>query len=75
MLTEDQKTFLDNLYEQSRLCEVCPYAAEGCTGGVRGGPNGPIFPPCADGDYECFIDIVALEELMLEEKTNVEDND
>lgn len=29
-------------------CSVCRYQSYGCTGGVHGGPNGPIFPPCAD---------------------------
>ena len=67
MLTKDQEAFLDKLSEEGRLCNVCYYAYDGCNGGVKGGPNGPIFPPCTESDYEIFIDIAALEELMLDE--------
>ena len=67
MLTKDQEAFCDKLCEEGRLCNVCYYAYDGCTGGVKGGPNGPIFPACTESDYEIFIDIATLEELMLDE--------
>ena len=67
MLTKDQEAFLDKLADEGRLCNVCHCAYDGCVGGVRGGPNGPIYPPCTESDYENFIDLAALEELMLEE--------
>lgn len=67
MLTDEQVAFLDNLSYEDRLCEVCIYAAEGCEGGVHGGPTGPIFPPCTESDYECLVDLAALESLMEEE--------
>jgi hypothetical protein len=34
------------------------------------GPNGPSYPACAGGDYETFVDLDALEELMQEEEDN-----
>ena len=38
------------------LCRYCKYELD-CSGGVSGGPNGPIYPPCSDGDIESVIDI------------------
>lgn len=36
-------------------------------GGVRGGPNGPIFPPCADGEAEmCLYENAILEAIESE---------
>lgn len=65
ILTKEQQTFLDRLYEASRLCEVCQCASLGCHGGVHGGPNGPIYPRCTESGYESVIDLAALEDLML----------
>lgn len=67
MLTAEQEAFLDKLSYEDRLCEVCIYAADGCEGGVHGGPTGPIYPPCDDSNYETFVNLTALESLMEEE--------
>ena len=67
MLTAEQEAFLDKLSYEDRLCEVCICAANGCEGGVHGGPAGPIFPPCTESDYEYLVDLAALESLMEEE--------
>lgn len=56
------KEKLNYLIENELVCNACPYQAEGCDGGVRGGSNGPIFPPCADGDYEALLDYDSIEE-------------
>lgn len=47
--------------EGEDCCPYCPYNNE-CSGGVTGGPNGPIYPYCADHDIhkklnkEAFFD-------------------
>lgn len=46
---------IDILLEHDAICPVCNYSFD-CTGGVSGGPNGPIYPPCSDGDYERLVD-------------------
>ena len=66
-LTAEQQAFLNKLADEERLCEVCLYVTEGCTGGVHGGPNGPIFPACTEKDYEYLVDLDALERLMEDE--------
>lgn len=43
----DYNLMLDVISEEGRVCEVCRYEHI-CYGGVSGGPNGPIYPPCAD---------------------------
>lgn len=45
------------------LCNCCYYESE-CSKGVMSSPNGPIFPPCSNGD--CFD-----EELIREEYINL----
>lgn len=67
-MTEDELDFLEVLEEQDRLCEVCQNRFK-CHG-LSMGPYGPSYPACADGDYEIFVDLDALEELMKEEKDN-----
>ncbi len=43
-------------------CRYCIFNDD-CARGVTGGPDGPIFPPCADGDYlENCLDTDALME-------------
>lgn len=54
-----QKMF-DAISDHDMVCEVCIYQGMGCTGGVSGGPNGPIFPPCSDLEPQRYVD----EELM-----------
>lgn len=44
-------------------CQYCRYGDE-CEGGVRGGPNDPIYPPCADGDPEMCLDESAVLEAI-----------
>ena len=50
-----------NNLEGEDCCPYCPYNNE-CSGGVTGGPNGPIYPYCADYDIheklnkEAFFD-------------------
>lgn len=46
------------LENEEKLCECCWYETV-CSGGVSGGPNGPIFPPCCDGfcfDHEAIYE-------------------
>ncbi len=54
-----------------RQCEVCKLYGD-CSGGVRGGPDGPIYPVCSDCDPINYVDKVALEdvynEIMEEDK-------
>ena len=38
------------------LCKYCAYSSD-CNGGVKGGPNGPIFPPCSNGLDEDDFDL------------------
>ena len=66
-LTAEQIAFLNKLADEERLCEVCLYAIEGCTDGVHGGPNGPIFPACTEKDYEYLVNLDALESIMEDE--------
>lgn len=51
--------------DTEELCKYCSYASE-CTGGVTGGPNGPIYPPCYDGLDEDDFDL----DSYLEDKEN-----
>lgn len=41
------REIIDGL-DGDELCKYCSYSPD-CDGGVRGGPSGPIYPPCADG--------------------------
>lgn len=51
------------------LCEYCRYSGD-CSGGVHGGPNGPIYPPCADRLDEADFDLdTYLEDLENDEVT------
>ena len=45
------------------ICNACSFQIEGCDGGVRGSPSGPIYPPCADTDYKDLLN----EERLIEE--------
>lgn len=48
--------------DKGLLCNYCRYGLEGCEGGIKGGQNGPIYPPCADGldtddfDINAYLD-------------------
>lgn len=55
--------------DSEELCKYCSYNAD-CDGGVHGGPNGPIYPPCADGLRESDFDLDAyLEDVEGENET------
>lgn len=48
------REIIDSL-DPEELCQYCRYEKEGCEGGVKGGQNGPIYPPCCEGfDEEDF---------------------
>lgn len=47
---------------ENDYCEYCKYNDE-CGGGVRGGPNGLMYPLCVDKDIEDLLDI----DLLLED--------
>lgn len=52
------------LEEQDTHCDYCRYESD-CPnkgGGVRGGPNGPIYPYCCDAEPMQYIDLDALQE-------------
>ena len=68
MMTENEKAFMYDLEKQDRLSEVCRH--QFYCHGLSLVPYGPCYPACADGDYECFVDLDALEELMQEKKDN-----
>lgn len=48
---------IEYVEKKGEICNACPYQVDGCDGGVRGSPNGPIYPPCADIEYEDLLDI------------------
>ncbi len=41
---------------EKELCKYCIHEGD-CSGGVVGGPNGPIYPPCADSKPEDWFDL------------------
>ena len=51
------KEMMDSL-DAEELCKYCSYNSD-CDGDVRGGPNNPIYPPCADGLDEDYFDLEA----------------
>lgn len=68
-LTDEQ--MLDIVFEQyDEYCNVCVIRTR-CSG-TSSGPNGPIFPPCADGFGSKLIDKEALynevEEILMEKE-------
>ena len=53
----DNMTFeeaIDILLKNEKVCSVCRYE-DGCSKGVHGGPNGPIYPLCCDVDYKSLL--------------------
>lgn len=60
------KDMAEKVWEAERQCDACTYQSDGCGGGVHGGPNGPIYPPCAERDPEDYMDIDLLEEVYNE---------
>lgn len=49
-------------YDVDELCKYCIYEIDCSGGSVTGGPNGPIYAPCADSDPENWFDIDAYKE-------------
>ena len=64
--TPSIQTMTEKVWEAERQCDACMYQSDGCGGGVRGGPNGPIYPPCAEHDPEAYMDEDLLEEVYNE---------
>lgn len=60
--------WLEN-HDSDDYCHYCNYGAD-CDGrGVRGGPDGPIYPPCCDLDFKGeLLDVDALLEDLQEEE-------
>lgn len=50
----DVREIIDSM-EADDLCPYCKFRYD-CDGGVHGGPNGPIFPPCSEGLDEDYFD-------------------
>lgn len=50
---------IEKIVENLDLDEICKYCTYGidCPGPVTGGPNGPIFAPCHDGNPENWFDL------------------
>ena len=56
---------LDKILHGDLCCKVCKYQYD-CSGGVRGSPSGPIYPPCSDWDYSLWVDDDLVEEVYQE---------
>lgn len=48
---------IDSL-DADELCKYCSYNSD-CSCGLSSGPDGPIYPPCADGLDEADFDLGA----------------
>lgn len=59
---------IELLEDKGLICNACSFFPRLCPGynGVRGGPNGPICPPCADKDAYDYIDPDKVEQLYQE---------
>lgn len=62
--TDKQEQMAQELIDAEITCDVCriydcPMAG---SAGVHGGPNGPIFPYCAEHEPKDFMDPDLLEE-------------
>lgn len=49
-------------HEGNDYCKYCKCNDECGGSSVRGGPDGPIYPPCADTDVEELLDMETLLE-------------
>lgn len=65
-MEEEPLEMIKVVIDNDRLCDVCKYSSAGCGGGVHGGPNGPIYPPCADSDPQSYVDEDRLENVYNE---------
>lgn len=59
-MNERQKKAYDLAEENYDLCQVCKFRYD-CHG-VQNYGDGPVFPPCADGEPEQFVDFEKLDE-------------
>lgn len=66
LMSEDFEKMVDIIIDHGMLCDVCMYQSQDCNGGVHGGPNGPIYPPCADDNSQNFVDENLLREVYAE---------
>lgn len=53
----DVREIMDSL-DEDEFCKYCRHRSD-CSGGVHGGPDGPIYPLCADGLDEDDFDLEA----------------
>lgn len=60
------KKFLESL-DGDEICNYCKHYPDcGCDNSVKNYGNGPIFPPCADGDADSYIDYGLVKEAIEE---------
>lgn len=52
-----------NEHDGDEYCNYCKHQFI-CSKRITLGPDGPIYPPCYDGEAECFIDEEALIEAI-----------
>lgn len=59
-MTVEQKF---ELYEghNDNLCGICSIRIYGCNG-LSLGPNGPMYPPCADVNFDHYVDFEKLDD-------------
>lgn len=50
------REIIDSL-DGDELCKYCRFGNEGCEGGVKRSPSGPIYPPCCEGLDENDFDL------------------
>lgn len=65
-MNEKQAKAYELAEENDDLCKVCKFRYD-CRGTQNYG-DGPSFPPCADGEPECFVDYDALDEYAGEQE-------
>lgn len=66
----DLNKMVEVILDYERACDACTYKYDGCSGGISGGPNGPIYPPCAEHDPTQYLDedlIVEVYDQIMEE--------
>lgn len=51
---EERDAIMLDMGESETKCKYCNISDE-CSNGVSGGPNGPIYPPCCNGDISYMI--------------------
>jgi len=68
-IPEHLQKFLEEKEKADEVCKFCLYDIDCNHRAVSGGPNGPIYAPCADGEPERYIDVDALQEAYDEERS------